>query len=354
MSRRDLLLPAAIAVVGIGAGILAERLLVGNKVRYGPNADEEFGILHGERVPVTADDGVELHVEVDDFSAPSVTDYLTIIFCHGYSLNQDSWHFQRKALRPIARLVFADQRAHGKSLRGDPTHSTIDQLGLDLGRIVDQVGGAGPIILVGHSMGGMAVMALAAHRPELFLDGPVKGVALLATSSGSLSQTPFGLPAPVGRALHRLAPAVIEAALTQGDLIELGRQYGNDLGLLLTQKYSFGSSVSPALTKFTAEMINATPIEVIAEFLPGLEAHEKSEALAAMTGVEALVMVGSKDRLTPPPHSVEIVRRMPQAEFVLLPDTGHMLMLERFPEVNYALGELTARVRRNEAKGVGG
>ena len=349
MPRRELLLPAALAAVGIGLGLLAEKALVGDKVRYDPDAEEEFGVLHGAAVPVAADDGVGLHVEVDDFRSDDISDNLTVIFCHGYSLNQDSWHYQRKALRPEARLVFADQRAHGNSLRGDRSRSTIDQLGLDLGRIVDEAGGPGPIILVGHSMGGMTVMALAAHRPELFDDGPIKGVALLATSAGGLAQTPFGLPAPVGRVLHELTPKIVEAALAQGDLIELGRRYGNDLGLWLTHRYSLGSNVSPSLTNFTSEMINASPIEVIAEFLPGLEAHEKAEALATMTGVEALVMVGDKDLLTPPAHSVEIVRRMPQAEFELLPDTGHMLMLERQSEVNAALRDLIARVRRNES-----
>lgn len=349
MAKRDFIGPAALAVAGIAVGLLAERAIVGRKVRYDPDAEEDFGALHGTPVSVIADDAVALHVEVDDDRAPSVTDDLTVIFCHGYSLNQDSWHYQRRDLRPFARLVFADQRAHGKSTKGDRARSNIDQLGLDLGRIVDEVGGPGPIILVGHSMGGMSVMALAAHRPELFLDGPVAGVALLATTAGGLSESPFGLPAPVGRALHRIAPSVMDAALSQGDLIEFGRRYGNDLGLWLTRRYSFGSNVSPALTNFTSEMINATPIEVIAEFLPGLEAHEKAEALDAMTGVEALVMVGDKDLLTPPAHSVEIIRRMPQAEFELLPDTGHMLMLERYPEVNYALRELISRVRRNSA-----
>ena len=349
MSRRNLLIPAGIAALGIAAGILAERVIVGRQVRYDPDAEEDFGALRGQTVTVIADDGVGLHVEIDDFRAPSVSDDLTVIFSHGYSLNQDSWHFQRRDLRPFARLVFADQRAHGKSKKGDRTRSNVDQLGFDLGRIVDEVGGDGPIVLVGHSMGGMSVMALAAHRPELFTDGPIAGVALLATTAGGLSESPFGMPAPVGKALHRIAPSVVDAALAQGDLIEFGRRYGNDLGLWLTKKYSFGSNVSPALTNFTSEMINATPIEVIAEFLPGLEAHEKADALAAMTGIESLVMVGDKDLLTPPSHSAAIIQRMPGAEFELLADTGHMLMLERFPEVNYALRELISRVRRNAA-----
>lgn len=349
MTPRNTLLPVAVAAVGIGIGLLAERMLVGSKVRSSGPDVEQFGALHGAPVSVAADDGVGLHIEIDDFRAPSVNDDVTVIFCHGYSLNQDSWHFQRRALRPLARLVFADQRAHGKSLKGDRTRSTIDQLGLDLGRIVDVVGGSGPIILVGHSMGGMTVMALAAQRPELFTQGPIKGVALLATTSGGLADAAFGLPPVIGKAIHKLSPRVVETALAQGDLIEFGRRYGNDLGLWLTKKYSFGSDVSPSLTNFTSEMINATPIEVIAEFLPGLEAHDKAEALAAMTEVEALVMVGSSDLLTPPAHSIEIVRRIPQAEFEVLPDTGHMLMLERADEINYALRDLISRVRRNAA-----
>ena len=213
MARRDLLVPAGIAALGIAAGLLAERIIVGRQVRYDADAEEDFGALHGRTVTVMADDGVGLHVEIDDHRAPSVSDDLTVIFCHGYSLNQDSWHFQRRDLRPFARLVFADQRAHGKSTKGERSRSTVDQLGLDLGRIVDEVGGDGPIILVGHSMGGMSVMALAAHRPELFTDGPVAGVALLATTAGGLSESPFGMPAPIGRALQKIAPSVVEAAL---------------------------------------------------------------------------------------------------------------------------------------------
>src|SRR5438128_2659158 len=73
---------------------------------------------------VTADDGVELHVEIQD--RPDAT--LTIIFCHGAMLNLDSWHFQRDAFGEHARLVLWDQRGHGRSGWGTPPNATIDQL----------------------------------------------------------------------------------------------------------------------------------------------------------------------------------------------------------------------------------
>ncbi len=114
---------------------------------------------------------------------------------------------------------------------------------------------------------------------------------------------------------------------------------------MLTNRYSFGSPVSPDLTNFTAEMINATPIEVVAEFLPGLEAHEKTQALSALIDTEVLVMVGEADLQTPPQHSQEIARLLPNAELEVLPETGHMIMMERFPEVTHALLLLVDRVR---------
>jgi pimeloyl-ACP methyl ester carboxylesterase len=339
------LAPAAVTAAGVALGLFLEEKIIGPKVRGTEGSGESFGVLHGDPVRVVADDGVSLYTEVDDWRSAAVDDDVTVIFVHGYTLNQNCWHYQRRDLRPQARLIFADQRSHGSSGRSDRDHSTIDQLGLDLGQIIDQIGGEGPIVLVGHSMGGMTIMALAAARPDLFMTGRVGGVAFLATSAGGLTQTPLGLPAPLGALLHKVAPKLLDMALAQGDLIEFGRRYGNDLGLLFTNRYSFGSHVSPDITTFTAEMVNATPIEVIAEFLPGLEAHEKTQALAAMLNTDVLVMVGDSDVQTPPEHSAEIARLLPKAELQVLPETGHMIMLERYPEVTHALLLLLDRVR---------
>ena len=72
-----------------------------------PADSEEFGSLRGDLHVVPAEDGTLLHVEIDE--APG-SDALTVVFCHGYALNLDSWHYQRQAFRGRARLVFYDQR----------------------------------------------------------------------------------------------------------------------------------------------------------------------------------------------------------------------------------------------------
>lgn len=342
----------AAAAVGAAVGVAAERVLVRRAIRPDPERDEPFGGLRGRVVPVTASDGTPLHVEIEEPPEGSIAhraaDGLTIIFSHGYALEEDSWHYQRRDLRALGRLVFWDQRSHGRSGRGPKENATIDQLGRDLEAVIGATAPTGPIILVGHSMGGMTVMSYAAHHPEAFGER-VRGVALLATSSGGLADVPLGLPAPFARVFHGIAPQIAGALAERKELVERGRKAGSDIAYLLTRLYSFGSSVPPSLTGFVHRMLSATPIDVVAEFLPTLEAHDKVTALESIGRVDTLVIVGDADLLTPSEHSDEIVRHVPGAELVIIPDSGHMVMLEKYPEVNQHLRELVGRVRRGIA-----
>jgi len=340
----------AAAAVGAAIGVATERVLVRRALRPDAERDEPFGLLRGRVVPVVASDGTALHVEVEDPPEGSVADRagdgLTIVFSHGYALEEDSWHYQRRDLRALGRLVFWDQRSHGRSGRGPAENATIDQLGRDLAAVLEATAPTGPVILVGHSMGGMTVMSYAAHTPEAFGDR-VRGVALLATTSGGLADVPLGMPAPLARVFHGVAPRVAGVLASRKELVERGRRAGSDVAYLLTKVYSFGSNVPPSLTSFVHKMLSATPIDVVAEFLPTLEAHDKRSALAAIGRVDTLVIVGDDDRLTPSRHSDEIVRHVPGAELVVIPNSGHMVMLEKYPEVNQHLRDLVGRVRDN-------
>jgi pimeloyl-ACP methyl ester carboxylesterase len=195
-------------------------------------------------------------------------------------------------------------------------------------------------------MGGMTVMALAGLRPELFRER-VYGVALIATTAGGLSSGTLGLPAGVGRLMHRMAPPVAAAVARQKWLVERTRWNDSDLGLMVTRMYSFGSTATQQASRFVASMVSSTPIDVVAEFLPALQEHDKRDVLPVFESVELLVMVGDHDRLTPKEQSIEIVQRLPGAEFVIIPDTGHMLTLEKPAEVDAHLLALLDRVQRD-------
>ncbi|MEU2747973.1 alpha/beta hydrolase [Streptomyces collinus] len=349
----------AIGVVAAGAaaGVALERMTVGRgmrqKARLALDSAGPYGSLRGMPGKAFADDGTELYYEVDDLdeeAAPAAIGPrrrrlfgrkspapVTVVFSHGYCLSQDSWHFQRAALRGVVRTVHWDQRSHGRSGRGvaqtrDDEPVTIEQLGRDLKAVIDAAAPEGPLVLVGHSMGGMTVMALADQYPELIRERVV-GVAFVGTSSGRLGEVNYGLPVAGVNAVRRVLPGVLKALGQRAELVEKGRRATADLFAGIIKRYSFASrDVDPAVARFAERMIESTPIDVVAEYYPAFNDHDKTEALVHLADLPVLVLAGVQDLVTPSEHSEAIADLLPDAELVLVPDAGHLVMLEH-PEV---------------------
>ncbi|MFI8229748.1 alpha/beta fold hydrolase [Streptomyces sp. NPDC085900] len=360
---------AAIGVVAAGAaaGVAIERLTVGRgmrrKARLALDSAGPYGALRGTPGKASADDGTELYYEVDDVDPDAVPALgprrrrlfgrkapapVTVVFSHGYCLSQDSWHFQRAALRGVVRTVHWDQRSHGRSGRGvrqvqDGVPVDIEQLGRDLKAVIDAAAPTGPIVLVGHSMGGMTVMALADQYPELIRDRVV-ATAFVGTSSGRLGEVNFGLPVAGVNAVRRVLPGVLKALGQQAALVERGRRATADLFAGIIKRYSFASrDVDPAIVRFAERMIEGTPIDVVAEYYPAFNDHDKTEALVHFTDMPVLVLAGIGDLVTPSEHSEAIADLLPEAELVLVPDAGHLVMLEHPEVVTDRLADLLTR-----------
>jgi pimeloyl-ACP methyl ester carboxylesterase len=105
--------------------------------------------------------------------------------------------------------------------------------------------------------------------------------------------------------------------------------------------------VPPSLVRFVAGMHHHTPLDVLAELFPAFDAHDKLDALDVLSDIETLVLGGAQDRLTPPEHSREIADRLPSARLTILPDAGHMVMLEHHDVVTDELRELIERSVRS-------
>ncbi|MFJ6719463.1 alpha/beta fold hydrolase [Streptomyces sp. NPDC091259] len=353
---------AAIGVIAAGAaaGVAVERITVGRgirrKARLALDAAGDYGSLRGAEGTCRAEDGTELYYEIDEPPGEpgrrgrprrEKPPAATVVFCHGYCLGQDSWHFQRAALRDTVRSVYWDQRSHGRSMRGlaqaDGEPVTIEQLGRDLKAVIDATTPEGPLVLVGHSMGGMTIMALAEQFPDLVRER-VLGVALVGTSSGRLSEVTYGLPAVGMGAVRRLLPGVLKVLGSQVELVERGRRATADLFAGMIKQYSFGSrDVDPGVARFAERLIEATPIDVVAEFYPAFQIHDKTVALRRFSDIPVTVIAGDRDMITPPEHSVAIKDVLPAAELVILEHTGHLMMLERPEAVTALLSGLLAR-----------
>lgn len=347
MRLRTHLIGATATAVGIaagaGAGVARQRRAI---ARRSPGDSPAFGSLRSEPVTVVADDGTPLHVEVDEADPAQARSGVsrlrrrrppvTIVFCHGYALNLDCWHFQREHYRGRVRTVFYDQRSHGRSGRSPLGNATIEQLGQDLLTVLDAVAPEGPVVLVGHSMGGMTIVALAEEHPELFGDRVV-GTALISTTAGGLDPSrilfPMVPPWAGGGVLHRSVSTLARGHRAVDGL----RRVGRDVAMVATDELAFGDAVPGSYVEFVDRMLSATPFEVVAEFFPGFRGLDKFHAVEVLSKVPTAVICGTEDRLTSIGHSRKLHAWIDGSTLLECHGAGHMVILERYDEVN---GEL--------------
>jgi len=335
----------AAAGVAAVAGLAVDRLWRDRQHAVALGTDEDFTVEPTRTAVVVADDGVPLHVEVDE-PAEVDPDRPTLVFCHGYTLDLRSWVYQRRAMREAGyRVVVWDQRGHGSSGVAESDTYHVDQLGRDLRRVLAEVVPEGPLVLIGHSMGGMTVMALAEADPELVRER-VLGVALVSTSAGGLHRITWGLGSLLGSVVNRVGPAALSRLAGHQNLVDAALRGGQELQEFFVAKGSFASPVPLSVVRLTADMIFSTSLEVMSAYVPGLNRHDKIEALANLAGREVLVLNGDRDVLTSPIHSEEMVERMPWAEHVVIQDGGHIIMLEHPEVVTQHLLELVRRAER--------
>ncbi|GAA2051173.1 alpha/beta hydrolase [Williamsia deligens] len=297
-----------------------------------------FDAVYDDRASIViADDGVPLAVrEVGPPDAP-----ISVVFVHGFALRMSSWHFQRlwlaQAWGDNVRLVFFDHRGHGESGAATPESMTTAQAGADIAAVIRAVVPSGPVVLVGHSMGAMAVMALASREPELFGE-KVIAAGLVATAASGIADVGIGrgLRNPLLNALRfsvRRAPRTVQT----------GRGVTRAIVAPVFTAASFGSTFrSPSLSAFAASMIDDTPVETLVYFLRALEDHDETAGLAALRRIPTMVACGYEDRLTPLARSVELHSELGDCELVGVPDSGHLLPLEKPDVVSDAIERLVA------------
>jgi pimeloyl-ACP methyl ester carboxylesterase len=295
----------------------------------------------GSRTVVT-DDGVRLHVEVEDAESA-----LTVVFAHGFTARLAEWELQRAALRGRARLVLWDQRGHGRSAATPLHDATIDRTGRDLGQVLDATTPTGPVVLAGHSMGGMSIMALARQRPELF--GPrVVGVFLLATSAGGLVET--GILGWLVKAVRKLGllPLYLRGLQLVAPLLERFRWRGSPLARWVTRRLLFGrDDADPAHVRMVQDLLEETPYPVTAAFYATFLDHDETASLDVLRRVPVTVVAAAHDRLTPVAHGRRMAEEIGEsAELVVVPGAGHSVNLTRTAVVDRALLDLLDRAEQ--------
>lgn len=294
-------------------------------------------------------DGLDLHVHVE---GPDDAD-LTVVLAHCWTSDHDSWRYQVRDLRhrfgDSLRVVSYDHRGHGAS---DPTPkhaATIENLGRDLADLIDAHVPDGELVLAGHSIGGMTLTALAEHRPALF-EQRVRGVLFVATSGGSLHEVTLGLPR-VGDRVREQIPVML--AVRSKMVSRRRRRRAPVIEAMIARRFLVGDDMRLRDHALAVEGIINTPAASMRGFFEDVMRHDRVEGLSALAGVPVHVMVGDKDRLTPPSHSELLAEKVPGARLTVAPGAGHMLPLECDALVTEALVELVEQAQATRGRRTG-
>lgn len=302
-----------------------------------------------ERSEITLADGVRLHVET---SGP-VDAPVTVVLLHGWCLDRRTWRQQVAALaemgRKAPRVIAYDTRGHGRSGATRLRSATLAQLGDDLAEVVRRFAPSGPVVLAGHSMGGMTIMEYAHRHPGEFASR-VAGLLFVSTTAEGHTHTRYGLP--------RHVATVLRAGETLGaGLLARSGAWCPHRAVLPALRPAlrwllFGDECPEDALRLTERSVARAPLRSIGGFRSSIGTQQRLDTLAQLAergDMPAAALVGDQDRLTPPACAESIAGALPCTELQVLPGGGHMLPLERPEAVSTALTTIVRRVAR-EAK----
>jgi pimeloyl-ACP methyl ester carboxylesterase len=285
------------------------------------DSDRPRDLRTGQVRRIRRPDGSELHVECygpDD--AP------TLVLTHGWGASSAEWYYEKTRLAGRFRLIVWDLPGLGFSGKPDNNDYRLENLAADLEAVL-AVAGDRPVVLVGHSIGGMILQTFC----RLFRETIARRVAGLAivhsTYTNPLRTTRMAtlytaLEQPVIVPLLRLTIAVWPLVWLMNWL-----SYWNGSLQRATCRQSFAEGGTPAQVQWLSRMMVKAPPDVLARGMLGMMAFDEAATLPAI-GVPALVVIGDRDVTTLPEAGRFIVRNIPRSMPVMLAPARHLGLIQ--------------------------
>jgi pimeloyl-ACP methyl ester carboxylesterase len=245
---------------------------------------------------------------------------IPVLFVHGFPLSHAMWRPQIEGLAAHCRVIAPDLRGFGES-EVSSGKVTLEQFADDLAALVDCLGVTEPVVFCGLSMGGYIAWPFwRKHRAR------VRAMILCDT-----------------RAVPD-APEAAEGRRKMADRVEAeGPQVAAEA--MLPKFFAKGTLArQPHLEEFTRQTILANSPQGIAAAQRGMAEREDATGLLASIDVPTLVLVGTEDVISTPDEMRNIANALPHAQFVEVPDAGHMATLENPGMVNGAMQKFLARL----------
>lgn len=310
---------------GVAGGVYAAQRTIARGLDHRPDPDA------GRLGPLTFDETRNLSSydggSIYTVARGAATDP-PIVLVHGVTLSSRVWVKQFDALpKAGVRVLAYDGRGHGQSTAGQTGHS-IEGLGRDLATVLEGLD-LHDAVVVGHSMGGIAVQELAIRHPDVVRDR-VRGIVLLST----LARTPVLGGRGSGDREHATGLlGIVQRASASLSLASLMAR--PDVGTMLA-RIGFGREPKASHVELTRELLATCDPETSRDAVNALLELDLTSELGKIS-VPTLVIGGTADVITPPRESRRIASLIPGARLELFERAGHMLMLERTEELDEAI-----------------
>jgi len=234
-----------------------------------------------------------------------------LVFLHGLGGGHHAWERQLPYFSARGHPSHAwDQPGYGHSATVEPYD--LEQVALALERLIDSLGGE-PVVLIGHSMGGLVAQEAYARFPRL-----VKALALCFTSAAFVGDSDFA---------HKFVAARI------GPLDE-GKSMADIAASVMPAMC--GSKSDPEGLALAGKIMAGIPPETYRKAVHLLTTFDRREQLPGIA-VPALLIAGSDDKTAPASIMQRMSEKIPGADYVLLKGCGHLGPLEQPDAFNAAL-----------------
>ncbi|HET7772123.1 MAG TPA: alpha/beta hydrolase [Chloroflexota bacterium] len=310
------------------AGRWVALLLLGRGDPDGPTEERTGGA-----VSLPRPDGTVLRVE-----RYGLANGPTVVLTHGWGTDSTEWYYAKRSLGTRFRVLVWDMRGLGNSTRSPSNDYRVSTLAADLDAVVALAAGDAPVILVGHSLGGVSSLALCRHFPECLAPaGQVAGLVLVNSTYTSplATTTASGFFSAVRKPV--LEPLLLLTIwLWPVMWLSAWLSYLNGTAHLLSWLTGFAGRPPRRQLDFTTRLGAKAHPAVLARGMLAAFRCDETAALAAVK-VPALVITGEGDRVLVPQASARISAALPQAQLLSLADARHQALLQRHESFDAAV-----------------
>jgi len=234
-----------------------------------------------------------------------------LLFLHGVGGGHHAWDAQLLHFPKLGYAAHAwDQPGYGHSAMVEPYD--LEQVSAALARLIQSLGGE-PVILVGHSMGGLIAQETYFRHPRL-----VKALALCFTSAAFVGGSTFAKQFVDAR----IGP--LDAGQTMAEVAAR---------LMPTHR---GSKSDPAGVALAERIMARIPPETYRKAVHLLTTFDRRADLPKIA-VPTLLIAGSDDRTAPPAIMASMQKKIPDSELVILQGCGHLGPMDQPGPFNAAL-----------------